>query len=56
MPSARVIADRLDGWLRTAEIPDYPGAVNGLQLDSRGEVKRIATAVDFSGHIFPWAC
>jgi len=51
MPSARVIADRLDGWLRTAEIPDYPGAVNGLQLDSRGEVKRIATAVDFSGHI-----
>jgi dinuclear metal center YbgI/SA1388 family protein len=51
MPSARVIADRLDGWLRTAEIPDYPGAVNGLQLESRGDVRRIATAVDFSGHI-----
>ena len=48
MPTARVIADRLDGWLRTGEIPDYPGAVNGLQLESRGDVKRIATAVDFS--------
>ena len=51
MPAARVIADRLDGWLRTGEIPDYPGAVNGLQLESRGDVQRIATAVDFSSQI-----
>jgi putative NIF3 family GTP cyclohydrolase 1 type 2 len=51
MPSTRLIAERLDGWLRTSEIPDYPGAVNGLQLENRADVTRIATAVDFSGYI-----
>ena len=38
----------LDGELRTAEIPDADGAVNGLQLSNSGEVRRIAAAVDFS--------
>jgi len=37
--------------LRTTEIPDYPGALNGLQLTNQREVTRIATAVDFSSHI-----
>jgi dinuclear metal center YbgI/SA1388 family protein len=37
----------LDGYLRIAEVPDYAGAVNGLQVDSPGrEVRRIAVAVD----------
>lgn len=37
-------ADRL---LKTAEIPDYPGAHNGLQLENRrGKVTRLAAAVD----------
>lgn len=38
----------LDHELRIAEIPDYPGAVNGLQLANQGEVRRIVAAVDAS--------
>ena len=37
-----------DRTLRTAEVNDYPGAVNGLQVENRGEVTRIAAAVDAS--------
>ncbi len=38
----------LDAELRTAEIPDYAGAVNGLQVTNRGRVTRVAVAVDAS--------
>ncbi|MES2476773.1 MAG: Nif3-like dinuclear metal center hexameric protein [Verrucomicrobiota bacterium] len=38
----------LNRELKTAEIPDYPGAVNGLQLANRGQVSRIVAAVDAS--------
>ncbi|MDP3851447.1 MAG: Nif3-like dinuclear metal center hexameric protein [Luteolibacter sp.] len=38
----------LDRELRVAEIPDYPGAVNGLQLFNEGPVQRIIAAVDAS--------
>jgi dinuclear metal center YbgI/SA1388 family protein len=38
----------LDRELRIAEIPDYPGAVNGLQLANHGGVHRIIAAVDAS--------
>ncbi len=38
----------LDAELRTAEIPDYSGAVNGLQVANRGRVTRVAVAVDAS--------
>ena len=38
----------LDAELRTAEIPDAEPALNGLQLASSGELRRIAAAVDFS--------
>ena len=37
-----------DRQLRTAEIKDYDGAVNGLQVENRGRVTRIAAAVDAS--------
>ena len=50
MLRAQVIAERLDTLLRTVEIPDYPNALNGLQFASRGEVRRVATAVDFSSY------
>jgi dinuclear metal center YbgI/SA1388 family protein len=41
------LAAYLDTYLRIAEVPDYPGAVNGLQVAaSGGEVRRIAVAVD----------
>ncbi len=35
-----------DAWLKIAEIPDYPGAMNGLQVENDGEVAKIAAAVD----------
>jgi dinuclear metal center YbgI/SA1388 family protein len=38
----------LDRELRISEIPDYPGALNGLQLANAGEVHRIVAAVDAS--------
>lgn len=36
----------LDDYLRTAEVPDYPGALNGLQVANAGEVTCLAVAVD----------
>jgi len=38
----------MDRELRISEIPDYPGAFNGLQMEGRGEVRRVAAAVDAS--------
>lgn len=38
----------LDRKLRIAEIPDYSGALNGLQLANQGEVHRVVAAVDAS--------
>lgn len=38
----------LDDLLDTTAVPDYPGALNGLQLANSGGVGRIAAAVDFS--------
>jgi dinuclear metal center YbgI/SA1388 family protein len=42
------LVSHLDRDLRVAEIPDYPGAVNGLQLANQGEIRRIVAAVDAS--------
>ncbi|CAN5783189.1 Nif3-like dinuclear metal center hexameric protein [soil metagenome] len=38
----------LDQLLRIAEIPDYSGALNGLQVENSGSVRKIAAAVDAS--------
>lgn len=38
----------LDSGLRIREIPDYPGAVNGLQMTNHGEIPRVYAAVDAS--------
>jgi dinuclear metal center YbgI/SA1388 family protein len=43
-----VCVEYLDEVLRIGEIPDYPNALNGLQLAHRGPVRRIAAAVDVS--------
>lgn len=42
------IASHLDATLRTAEVPDYPGALNGVQVEHAGPVTRCAVAVDAS--------
>lgn len=38
----------LDETLHTREIPDYPSAINGLQLATDADIRRVAAAVDFS--------
>jgi dinuclear metal center YbgI/SA1388 family protein len=38
----------LDEFLGIREFPDYPGAVNGLQVEGGDEVAKIAAAVDAS--------
>lgn len=50
MTSARVddIAAYCDELLATASTPDYPPALNGLQVGHRGPVVRLAAAVDAS--------
>lgn len=46
--SLDAVVAHLDALLRTREVPDYPGAVNGLQVANSGRVDRVAVAVDFS--------
>jgi dinuclear metal center YbgI/SA1388 family protein len=38
----------VDAYLGTAEYPDYPSALNGLQVGGPEEVKRLVAAVDAS--------
>ena len=38
----------LDDRLDVAGVPDYPGALNGLQVEAPGPVERVAVAVDAS--------
>jgi dinuclear metal center YbgI/SA1388 family protein len=42
------IVQHCDEYLRIREIGDYDNALNGLQLENSGSVKKIAAAVDFS--------
>jgi len=50
MPQASLAAiiKYCDTTLRTREVGDYDNAVNGLQVDNRGTVSRIAATVDAS--------
>ena len=50
MPKASlaIIVKHCDRLLRTRDIGDYDGAVNGLQVENSGAVTRIAAAVDAS--------
>jgi dinuclear metal center YbgI/SA1388 family protein len=51
MPALDAIVSYLDAELRTAEVPDYEAAMNGLQLANRSrQVTRVACAVDFSAN------
>ena len=46
--SLTAIVHHCDRILRTNEIGDYAGAANGLQVENRGQISRIAAAVDAS--------
>lgn len=41
-----MLSEYLDGYLRVADVPDYPTALNGLQVENVGAVRRVAVAVD----------
>jgi dinuclear metal center YbgI/SA1388 family protein len=43
-----VLVSHCDRLLRTAEVQDYQGAANGLQVENSGKITRIAAAVDAS--------
>lgn len=55
MASLQEIVAYLDEELSVSEIPDYPGAQNGLQLENGGEVTRVAMAVDASSKVIDQA-
>ena len=40
------IAQHLDATLRVAEIPDFAGAVNGIQVETESPITKVAAAVD----------
>jgi dinuclear metal center YbgI/SA1388 family protein len=42
------VAAYLDDYLRVREVPDYDGALNGLQVENSGTIDRIVAAVDAS--------
>ncbi len=42
------LAAQLDQFLDVGAISDYPGALNGLQVENSGRVTRVAAAVDAS--------
>jgi dinuclear metal center YbgI/SA1388 family protein len=48
MTSTNEVALYLDSVLQTNQIPDYPNALNGLQLENSGHVSCVAAAVDYS--------
>jgi len=47
VPLRKIVA-YLDELLETSATPDYPNALNGLQLSNAGFVTKVAGAVDFS--------
>ncbi|MDP9201799.1 MAG: Nif3-like dinuclear metal center hexameric protein [Gemmatimonadota bacterium] len=48
MTTSADLAAYTDELLYTTSTPDYPNAVNGLQLENRSSIRGIAAAVDFS--------
>ena len=48
MTTLQEIVEYCDSYLRIGEIQDYENALNGLQVESAGSVKKIAAAVDVS--------
>lgn len=52
MIELKEIVRYLDAELRIADVPDYPGALNGLQLENNGGVTKVAAAVDASLPVF----
>ncbi|HWL39739.1 MAG TPA: Nif3-like dinuclear metal center hexameric protein [Gemmatimonadaceae bacterium] len=48
MTTPEEVAAYADQLLESSSCPDYPNALNGLQITGRGPIQAIAAAVDFS--------
>ncbi|MFK7910323.1 MAG: Nif3-like dinuclear metal center hexameric protein [Akkermansiaceae bacterium] len=48
MTQLQAIVRFLDQELNIEKVPDYPGAINGLQLENSGKVTKVGAAVDAS--------
>ena len=46
MPSLSALTTHLDHYLNIASVADWPDAMNGLQVENPGPVKKIGAAVD----------
>jgi len=55
MTDLATIVTYLDRVLDTDGIPDYPGALNGVQLANRAPIRRIAASVDISRRVIEHA-
>jgi dinuclear metal center YbgI/SA1388 family protein len=44
------LVEHLDGYLNISGVPDYPTAYNGLQVEGRADVQKVALAVDASAY------
>lgn len=49
MTTTQEVVRYLDDILETSVIPDYPNALNGLQLQNSGKITKVVACVDFSG-------
>lgn len=56
MATLKELADAANSWLRIDEIPDYPQALNGVQLENSGPVKKIVASVDACLPVIEEAC
>lgn len=56
MPALTDLVRAANDWLSLETISDYPGALNGLQLENSGEVTKIAAAVDACLPVIKEAC
>ncbi len=56
MAALQDLVQSANQWLNLEAIPDYPGALNGLQLENSGEVRVIAAAVDACLPVVEGAC
>jgi dinuclear metal center YbgI/SA1388 family protein len=51
MTDLATLAAHLDTLLGTDNFPDYPGALNGVQLANRSPIRRVAASVDVSRRV-----
>ncbi len=56
MAELRDLVTRANDWLSLESVPDYPGALNGLQLENSGRVEVVAAAVDACLPVIAEAC